>query len=102
MHPIVEEHRAEVEELCREYRVRRLDVFGSAVRGGFDPEESDLDFLVDFEPLTPVEYYRAYFDLLGSLRELFGRPVDLVEDSAIKNSHFRESVDTTREPLYGS
>ena len=53
MHAIVEEHRAEVEQLCRQYRVRRLDVFGSAVRGGFDTEKGDLDFLVDFEPLTP-------------------------------------------------
>lgn len=101
MHAIVEEHRAEVEQLCRQYRVRRLDVFGSAVRGGFDTEKSDLDFLVDLGPLTPSEYHQVYFDLLDALRELFGRPVDLVEDSAIKNPYFRKSVEGTRERLYG-
>lgn len=102
MHPIVEEHRAEVEELCREYRVRRLDVFGSAVRGGFDPEESDLDFLVDFEPPPPGAYRRTYFGLLNELRALFDREIDLVDASAVKNPHFRESVEQTRELLYGA
>ena len=100
MHAIVAERLEEVEQLCREYRVRRLDLFGSAARGGFDAENSDLDFLVDLGPLTPSEYHRAYFDLLDALRDLFGRPVDLVEDSAIKNPYFRESVEETRELLY--
>lgn len=102
MHPIVEEHRAEVEALCREYRVRRLDVFGSAVRGGFDPEASDLDFLVDFLPPSRGESWRRYFDLLHGLQDLFGQPIDLVEDSAIKNPYFRESVEETREPFYAA
>jgi len=102
MHAIVEAHRAEVEQLCREYRVRRLDVFGSAARGNFRPDESDLDFLVDFHPPTPGESWRRYFDLLDGLRDLFGRPVDLVEDSAIKNPYFRESVEETREPFYAA
>lgn len=102
MHPIVEEHRAEVEELCREYRVRRLDVFGSAVRGGFDPDESDLDFLVDFEPPAPGDYRRTYFGLLNELRALFDRKIDLVDASAVKNPLFRESVEETRELLYGA
>ncbi len=101
MHPVVEDHRAEVEELCREYRVRRLDVFGSAVRGGFDPEASDLDFLVDFEPPRPGDYRRTYFGLLKGLRALFDREIDLVDASAVKNPYFRESVERTRELLYG-
>jgi hypothetical protein len=100
VHAIVEEHRAEVEQLCRQYRVRRLDVFGSAVRGGFDTEKSDLDFLVDFHPPGPGESWRRFFDLLHGLQDLFGRPIDLVEDSAIKNPYFRKSVDSTRELFY--
>ncbi len=100
MHAIVAERLEEVEQLCREYRVRRLDVFGSAARGNFRLDESDLDFLVDFHPPAPGESWRRYFDLLDGLRNLFGRPVDLVEDSAIKNPYFRESVEETRELLY--
>lgn len=102
MHAIVEEHRPEVEQLCRQYRVRRLDAFGSAARDGFRPEDSDLDFLVDFEPPPPGEYRRTYFGLLNELRALFDRDVDLVEESAIKNPYFRESVNATRELLYGA
>ncbi len=100
MHAIVEEHRSEVEQLCREYRVRRLDVFGSAVRGNFRPDESDLDFLVEFHPPAQGDSWKRYFDLLHRLQDLFGRPIDLVEDSAIKNPYFRESVDETRELFY--
>ena len=102
MHAIVAGRLDEVEQLCREYRVRRLDLFGSAAHGGFNPDDSDLDFLVDLGPLTPSEYQRTYFDLLDALRDLFGRPVDLVEDSAVKNPWFRASIEETREPLYGA
>lgn len=36
--------------ICRRFGVRRLDVFGSASRGtDFDPEHSDVDFLVEFD-----------------------------------------------------
>ena len=102
MHAIVAERLDEVEQLCREYRVRRLDLFGSAARGGFDSEKSDLDFLVDFEPPPPGRYRKTYFGLLYALRELFDRPVDLVDASAVKNPFFRESVEETRELLYGA
>jgi Nucleotidyltransferase domain len=41
-------------ELCRRHSVLRLSLFGSAVRQDFDAARSDLDFLVDFEPLSPA------------------------------------------------
>lgn len=44
----LETHRDAVAELCRQFHVERLDVFGSAASGGFDEETSDLDFLVEF------------------------------------------------------
>ncbi len=102
MHAIVAERLEEVEQLCREYRVRRLDLFGSAARGGFSPGESDLDFLVDFEPPTPGEYRRTYFGLLNALRSLFENPINLVDASAPSNPWYVESIVDSREPLYGS
>ena len=45
---VLEDQRRELADLCREYRVRRLDVFGSAARGDFDEESSDVDLLVEF------------------------------------------------------
>ena len=58
---------------------------------GFRPDESDLDFLVDFEPPSGGAYRKTYFGLLNGLRELFGRPVDLVDASAVRNPYFREA-----------
>jgi len=43
---LIEQHRAELDALCRKYGVKRLELFGSAARGDFRPERSDLDFAV--------------------------------------------------------
>ncbi|HXZ89231.1 MAG TPA: nucleotidyltransferase domain-containing protein [Candidatus Binataceae bacterium] len=95
--------REELQELCRRFHVRRLDVFGSAARGeGFDPARSDLDFLVEFEPLQPGAYVDAYFGLKEGLEELFGRPADLVSAASIRNRYFRQSVERTKAPLYAA
>lgn len=102
MHSLVEKNRTAVSELCRRHCVRALDLFGSAASDRFDPETSDLDFLVEFEDLEPVAFSAAYFGLLEGLKSLFGRPVDLVVDSSIDNPYFRESIERTRTPLYAA
>lgn len=102
MIPQIEEHAAELQELCRRFRVLRLELFGSAAARRFQAEISDLDFLVEFEPSAGPGYADRYFGLLESLEVLFGRPVDLVVASAIKNPYFRQSVDKTRTLLYAA
>jgi predicted nucleotidyltransferase len=100
--PAIEEHRAELVDLCRRHHVLRLSLFGSATRDDFDPERSDLDFLVEFEPQPPGGYADSFFGLLESLESLFGRSVDLVVASAIRNPYFRQSVDQTKSLLYAA
>ncbi|MGH9787541.1 MAG: nucleotidyltransferase family protein [Candidatus Acidiferrales bacterium] len=97
---LFEQHRAQLEALCRSYGVRRLEVFGSAATGLTRSEEGDLDFLVEFQPLPPGGYADAYFGLLESLEALYERPVDLVVPSAIRNPFFLQSVERTRALLY--
>ena len=82
----ISSHREELRELCRRFHVRRLDLFGSAMGDDFDPAHSDLDFLVEFDPRAP--------------EALFGRSVDLVEPSAIRNPYFKESVERSRESVF--
>ena len=94
-------HREELDELCRRFHVRRLDLFGSAAGDDFDAERSDLDFLVEFEP-PPGCYADAFFGLKESLEQLFGRPVDLVAAASIRNPYFRESVQGSKVPLYAA
>ena len=103
MIPAIAEHAGELERLCQRHGVQRLDLFGSAATGAFRPGESDLDFLVEFQPGDiPGGPFHAYFGLLEDLQELFGRSVDLVVESAIDNPYFRESVEESRRPVYAS
>lgn len=98
----IDAYRTQIERLCREYHVRTLSVFGSAGRDDFDPTRSDIDVLVDFEPLPPGTHADTYFGLLESLTELLGRPVDLVVARAIRNPYFRQSVEASRRLIYAA
>jgi predicted nucleotidyltransferase len=92
-----------IKELCVQYRVGRLELFGSAIdEENFDPENSDIDFLVEFQPLKQGEYADTYFGLLEAIENLFGRQVDLVMVRAIKNPYFLESVNKNRKVLYAA
>ncbi len=96
------ERRAELDALCRRFAVSRLEVFGSAVTGAFRNQYSDLDFLVEFQERAGPGYADRYFGLMESLQQLFGRSVDLVVDSAIKNPYFRESIERSKALLYAT
>lgn len=99
----VEDRRAELAELCERYGVERLDLFGSAAGDGFDPEASDLDFVVSFERRDPPDLFRRYFGLEEDLKALFGRGVDLVMEGALEKSRrFAANVEASRVPLYVS
>lgn len=103
MIPELAERRTELQALCLTFGVRRLEVFGSAATGTFRADQSDLDFLVEFDMDVPQgSYSDRYFGLLESLERLFGRPVDLVVASAIENPFFRESVERTKALLYAA
>lgn len=97
---VVATHLEEVRALCREYGVLRLDVFGSAAKGTFDPETSDLDFVASFADRKNLDYADRYFDFAEALEALFGRHVDLITEQGIKNPYFREEVDETRRRVY--
>ena len=91
-----------LEHLCRQHFVERLEVFGSATTATFDPEKSDLDFLVRFQQPASMNLFDQYFGLAEGLETLFGREVDLVMEGALKNPYFIESVNESRELLYAA
>jgi len=72
-------HQEELRVLCSRFRVRRLDLFGSAARGDFDPEHSDFDFIVEFDQSAPQHPFDSYLGLKEGLETLLGRKVDLVK-----------------------
>lgn len=99
---LLHDKREELAALCREFGVARLEVFGSASTGDFDPETSDLDFLVLFQDLPAGEHARRYFGLLDALEELFGRRVDLVDPRPLRNPYLIADINRSRELLYAA
>ena len=90
----------ELAELCRKYRVKTLEVFGSAAMDSFDPARSDVDFLLEFEDDSVSGYFDRYFGLKEALESLFGRPVDLVTVKSVRNRYFWAAITRSRTPLY--
>jgi hypothetical protein len=102
MNSLVERNLEEITRLCREHKVRRLAAFGSIVREDFDPQRSDADFLVEFEPIPVGMRMRSYLALREALSSLLSRPVDLVEDGAIRNPYILKSVAEQQQALYAA
>jgi predicted nucleotidyltransferase len=98
----IQNRRQELIDLCRHYRVKRLEVFGSAATDDFEPGRSDLDFLVQFQPPEEDRIAPDYFGLLHALEDLFHTDIDLVMDVAIRNPYFRDAVDRSRVLLYAA
>lgn len=102
MHSLIQDRLPELAKVCPQRCVRRLALFGSAAREDFDPSASDLDFIVEFESLSPAEHAANYFGLQEDLERLFGRAVDLVELAPIRNPYFLKLVQETQVPLYAA
>jgi hypothetical protein len=96
---LIENRLSDLTDLCRRHHVSRLDVFGSAAVGDFTPS-SDIDFLVEFEERVNERRFDNYFELQIALKDLLGRPVDLVEPGGLRNPYFIRRVNETRRPVY--
>jgi predicted nucleotidyltransferase len=101
IHPEVAQHIPDIRRLCHEFRVDRLEIFGSAVTDDFDPERSDVDFVVtypdgyDFGPwLGRVQ------DFERALADLLARNVDLVVNKPHRNRFFVRELNRTRQDIY--
>ncbi len=100
MNQVVKDKLKDMVDLCKIRRVRRLALFGSAATDSFDHSSSDLDLVVEFKPMSPVQQADNYFGLTEDLQQIFGVPVDLVEMGPIRNPFFRQAVATTQVVLY--
>ena len=71
---LLAQNREQIPELCRRHHVLRLEAFGSAAKGGFDPATSDIDFIAAVaRPPSP-----AIFDELAAMHRQLrdsGRPL---------------------------
>jgi uncharacterized protein len=87
--------------LCHAYGVEELSLFGSALRDDFSRDRSDFDFAVRFGPAPCGSPARQYFDFKTELEQLLGRPVDLVELSAMQESRLKQIIERTQVRVSG-
>lgn len=96
---IIETNKNRIFELCEKHEVKELYLFGSVLTEKFN-ESSDVDMLIQFNPIDLTKYFDNYMDLKEQLEDILKRPVDLVENQAIKNPIFRKIVDREKKLLY--
>jgi uncharacterized protein len=72
MLPLIERHQPAIAELCKQHGVDRLYVFGSVLRPDYRPGLSDLDFLVDFQPMSPVRNPIIAREIAATRQQIYG------------------------------
>jgi uncharacterized protein len=99
MHPLIENNREAIAELCALHGVSRLEAFGSILREDFDAERSDVDILVEFDPSLAASFAN-FLSLKEAPEALFARSVDLVELHAVRNRRLRRYIEQSKSPIY--
>jgi len=96
---VIERNINQVVSLCKKHKVRMLYIFGSVLTDRFT-DDSDVDFLVEFENVDIQDYFDNYMDFKEKLEALLNRQVDLVENQAIRNPIFRMVIDRDKRLVY--
>ena len=97
---IVEQNILSVFELCKLHNVKNMYLFGSILTENFS-SDSDVDFLVNFGHVDQYQYFNNYMELKEQLEQLLSRPVDLLEEQAVRNPVLRRSIDHNKKLIYG-
>jgi predicted nucleotidyltransferase len=89
-----------IKDFCRRWKINEFSLFGSVLREDFGPE-SDVDVLVSFDPDIPWSLF-DWIDMIDELKEIFGREVDLVEASGLRNPFRRREILENRQVVYAT
>ncbi|EMS31417.1 hypothetical protein C943_02072 [Mariniradius saccharolyticus AK6] len=89
-----------IQTLCEKHHVEKLYLFGSAAKGTMT-EGSDVDLLVKFKEMKTSEYFENFLVLKNELQGVFGRKIDLVELQTLKNPVLIDSINQSKELIYG-
>jgi len=96
----IQKYREEINKLCKSHKVKSLYAFGSVLTDKFN-SESDIDLIVDFQQIDILDYGDNYYNLKFSLEDMFKRNVDLLEEKAIRNPYFLETLNQSKKMIYG-
>ena len=95
----IDYYKNDLMQLCIKNKVKSLYAFGSVLTNRFD-NDSDIDMVVDIDSANPLEYADCYFNLKFALQDLLNRPVDLLENKAIRNNYLRQEIDNSKQLIY--
>jgi uncharacterized protein len=94
---ILQKSKQRITEICRQYKISELSLFGSQVRGDFTTK-SDFDFLVEFQSDARIGFF-ALGEIQEKLEEIVHTQVDLVPKDGLKPL-IRKSVLSEAEVIY--
>jgi uncharacterized protein len=97
---IIDRNMDDLKRLCTLYNVEKMYLFGSILNSNFN-NDSDIDFLVKFKSIEISTYFDNYMDFKENLEKLFGREVDLVEEQTLRNPILINSINKSKELIYG-
>jgi predicted nucleotidyltransferase len=89
-----------IADFCRQWKITEMSVFGSVVRADFRPD-SDIDVLVSFEPDAGWTLLDVV-TIQEELAALLGRPVDLIEEAALRNPYRRAAILGSKHQVYAA
>ena len=95
----LENYIEQINRLCEIHKVKQLYVFGSVLEKRFS-DNSDIDLIVDFHSVDPIDYAENYFAFKFSLQDLLERPIDLLEQRAILNKYLLQSINESKRLIY--
>lgn len=101
MNKIIKSKLKELTQLCKDYQVRTLHIFGSVTTDEFS-SSSDIDLLIKFENINVEQYTNNYFELHYRLQALFGREIDLLTENSLSNPYFIEKIEQTKKLIYAA
>jgi uncharacterized protein len=99
MHPLPVEIQA-IPEFCRRWKVKQFSLIGSVLRPDFGPT-SDVDVVITFEAGATWDLFDIV-KMRDELTAIFGRPVDIIEEPAVRNPYMLDSIRRTKRVLYAA
>lgn len=97
---LIDQNINRLKALCKKHHVQKLYLFGSATNDSFN-ENSDVDFLVSFHKIELPIYFENYITFKEKLSKLLNREVDLVEEQTLRNPVLINSINKSKELIYG-
>lgn len=87
---LTDEKREEIAIACQRFGIERLFIFGSALREDFREGDSDIDLLVEFDPIDISKKFHAYLETRAAFSKILQAEVDLAMSGAVKKQDHRQ------------